>query len=154
MLLPLTSLRQAMWASVPIYQVSLTLTKVSILLQYLRVFVSTKMRRTILGMLGVVVVYGRKRITFHHAISADSGGFSGAWSVLSTLFMCAPVSFFWNKNQKGHCLNQAAVWFTNAALNILTDFAVFLLPMPCLKELHLPRRQKYGLMAVFALGGL
>lgn len=66
--------------------------------------------------------------------------------------MCAPIAYFWNHELTGHCLNRHAIWFSNAAMNILTDIIIFILPMPVLKELHLPRRQKWALIAVFALG--
>jgi hypothetical protein len=66
-----------------------------------------------------------------------------------------PVAYFWDKTIKGgHCMNQYAVWFTNAAVNIVTDFAIIILPMPVLRSLDLPLKQKRALMLVFALGGL
>ena len=43
--------------------------------------------------------------------------------------------------------------FTNASINIVTDICTGVLPLPTLNSLNLPRRQKYALMAVFALGG-
>jgi hypothetical protein len=52
------------------------------------------------------------------------------------------------------CMNFAAKWFSDAAVNILTDFILLSIPMPFLKGLNLPYRQKAGLIAVFALGGL
>lgn len=67
--------------------------------------------------------------------------------------MCTPISYFWNTTtQTGHCLDRHAVWFANASLNILTDLAIFMLPMPVLHDLHLPRSQRLALMAVFGLG--
>jgi hypothetical protein len=47
-----------------------------------------------------------------------------------------------------------AKWFSDASVNILTDLILLSLPMPYLKGLNLPTRQKAGLIAVFALGGL
>ena len=44
--------------------------------------------------------------------------------------------------------------FTNACINIVTDICTAVLPIRALSSLHLPRRQKYALIAVFALGGL
>ena len=44
--------------------------------------------------------------------------------------------------------------FTNASINIVTDIFTGVLPLPVLKSLNLPKRQRYVLMAVFALGGL
>lgn len=44
--------------------------------------------------------------------------------------------------------------FTNAGINIVTDIATAALPIPVLKSLQLPKRQKVALMAVFGLGGV
>lgn len=68
--------------------------------------------------------------------------------------MCMPVSAFWDSTlSQSHCMNKYSVWFANASLNILTDIAIFILPMPVLKDLHLPQRQRVALMGVFGLGG-
>lgn len=37
-------------------------------------------------------------------------------------------------------------------MNIITDIAIFIVPMPVLKELQLPKRQRMALMIVFGLG--
>lgn len=54
----------------------------------------------------------------------------------------------------GFCFDKKALWFSNSAIHILTDLLILIYPMPVLKSLQLPRRQKFALMAVFALGGL
>ncbi|GAB7357543.1 hypothetical protein MBLNU459_g0060t1 [Dothideomycetes sp. NU459] len=128
------SLYKAFWASVPVYQAALSITKISILLQYFRVFVGQNIRRGTIILMAITVIYG-------------------IWSVCSTAFSCAPISYFWDKDiPGGRCLNLNAIWFSNASLNIVTDVAIFVLPIPVLSELHLPKRQKWGLMGVFALG--
>jgi hypothetical protein len=66
--------------------------------------------------------------------------------------MCTPVSYFWNPSIGGHCLSRLGVWFANAALNIITDVVICLMPVPVLNRLSLPRKQKYALIAVFCLG--
>jgi len=109
--------------------------KLSILYQYHRVFMASRMRIAIYatGVFCILV---------------------GIVALATNLFMCHPVAKFWHSTLKGSCISQLGVWFSNATLNILTDAMIFLLPMPALKRLRLPRRQKYGLMAVFALGFL
>lgn len=47
-----------------------------------------------------------------------------------------------------------AKWFSDATVSIITDMILLSIPMPFLKGLNLPYRQKVGLIAVFALGGL
>lgn len=44
--------------------------------------------------------------------------------------------------------------FSNAAMNIVTDTATTVLPLPVLKSLNLPKRQRYILMVVFGMGGV
>jgi hypothetical protein len=46
------------------------------------------------------------------------------------------------------------MWFTNASLNIATDLAIIILPMPVIRSLNLKRRQKQALAGIFAIGGL
>lgn len=75
-------------------------------------------------------------------------------TVLVTVFLCVPVEKIWRPDVPGVCLNRMAVWCTNAALNIVTDFVIILLPMPALKQLRLPKYQKRAVILVFAVGGL
>lgn len=79
----------------------------------------------------------------------------GFWGLFGSIFLCVPVHSFWDKTVEGsRCMNQFAVWFSNAAINIVQDFVILLLPMPVLRRLSIPRRQKKALMIVFALGGM
>ena len=39
-------------------------------------------------------------------------------------------------------------------MNIATDLALLIMPMPLLSQLQLPRTQKFALVGVFAIGGL
>ncbi|KAL9111934.1 MAG: hypothetical protein Q9227_003784 [Pyrenula ochraceoflavens] len=128
------ALMKTLYGSIPIYLTGLAVTKVSIIVQYKRVFVGDKIQRACNIALGIVIVYGM-------------------WTFWSGVFTCFPVAKFWDKNIKGgYCLNNTALWFTNASVNIATDLLVFSLPMPVLHSLHLPKRQKIGLMLVFAVG--
>ncbi|KAK3670136.1 hypothetical protein LTR78_009983 [Recurvomyces mirabilis] len=124
-----------LWASIWVYNLGLSCTKFSILFQYLRIFPYKKFRQTCYGLIAVVFVYT-------------------CWSFFSAVFFCTPVAFFWNSDiSGGRCFNKFAVWFANASFNILSDIAVGALPIPVLKELQLPDRQRYALIIVFALGG-
>ncbi|KAI4698727.1 hypothetical protein J4E81_005338 [Alternaria sp. BMP 2799] len=126
--------RQTFWSSLIVYYLSLGLTKGSMLLQYRRIFPTKKFQIANWLTMGVVVAYT-------------------IWTVFSSIFTCTPVRAFWT-HEKSTCLNQFAVWFTNAAINILTDFAIILLPIPVIQKLNLGKRQKIGLISIFAVGGL
>lgn len=107
----------------------------SILLQYRRVFSTPRMRLACTILIGFLAVYG-------------------TWSVVSAWANCVPLAKFWNPKMPGFCFSKEALWFSNSAVHILTDLLILIYPMPVLKSLQLPRRQKFALMAVFALGGL
>lgn len=87
-----------------------------------------------------------------------SGGllaFILAWTVtLSVLLplVCYPVEKFWEPALPGSCVDQLAVWYVMAGVNIVTDFAIFIIPLPVIKSLQLPTKQKMLLVVVFGLG--
>lgn len=77
----------------------------------------------------------------------------GLWAVLGTIFTCYPVSKYWDFTvQGGVCLDRNAITYANAGINIATDLILLAIPIPLLKNLQLPRRQKFILMGVFACG--
>lgn len=81
----------------------------------------------------------------------------GVWSfsqILLAIFQCAPIAKFWDRTIEGRCLNIHFVWYLTAGGNISTDILVFILPMPVLYKLQLPRGQKIFLLGVFCLGFL
>ncbi|CAG5158523.1 uncharacterized protein ALTATR162_LOCUS5122 [Alternaria atra] len=124
---------RAFWSSLIVYYLCLGLTKASMLLQYRRIFPTKQFQ--IANWITMAVVIGYT-----------------IWTVFSSIFMCVPVRAFWT-HEKATCLNQFAVWFTNAAINIITDFAIILLPIPVIQKLNLGKRQKIGLISIFAIGG-
>lgn len=78
----------------------------------------------------------------------------GIAAILADIFLCTPVSYFWDKTIKGHCLNFTAVYFSNASFNIISDLVIMIIPIPVLKSLQLPIRQKIGLMLIFGVAAL
>ncbi|KJR85159.1 uncharacterized protein SPSK_09383 [Sporothrix schenckii 1099-18] len=123
---------QCLWATIPVYNLSLIFSKLSIIFQYKHVF-------------AVAIV---QRICFFFLIFL---GIYGCWAFFGSVFMCVPVQYFWGVGE-GHCLNKLAFWFSNASINIATDIAIILLPMPLIKGLQIPTRQKVILMVIFAFG--
>ena len=108
----------------------------SILLQYRRVFSTTpRMRLACMILIGFLAVYG-------------------TWTIVSAWANCVPLAKFWDPSVPGFCFDKKALWFSNSAIHILTDILILIYPMPVLRSLQLPKRQRFALMAVFALGGL
>ncbi|KAH6675008.1 hypothetical protein B0J14DRAFT_653183 [Halenospora varia] len=125
---------KSLWVAIFFYTMSLTLTKLSIVLQYLRVFVGPRIRRACWATIWLILLYGFQA-TF---ISA---------------FNCYPVSGFWDLSVKSKCISKEFLWFFNASFNILTDIIIIGLPMPVVSNLQIPAKQKILIMAIFALGG-
>ncbi|KAF1962869.1 hypothetical protein CC80DRAFT_99403 [Byssothecium circinans] len=128
--------QKAFWASLWIYNLALTSTKLSILVQYLRIFPNVRFRLVCFVAIGVVIAWG-------------------VWSIFGNMFICLPVTFFWNKDVLGgKCLNQTLVWFMNASINIAQDVIILLMPIWVLRGLAIPAKQKKALIIVFLLGGV
>lgn len=127
--------RKSFYSSIVVYNVATCILKISILLQVRRIFQNPLMQKiTFVGLM-----------------------FETAWAVtLSVLLplVCVPVSAFWDTSVPGRCLDQLAIWYVMASVNLVTDFVVFSLPLPVVRSLQLPRRQKIMLMGVFCLGFL
>ncbi|KAE9375914.1 hypothetical protein N431DRAFT_370863 [Stipitochalara longipes BDJ] len=115
------------------YNSGLIFVKISILLLYLRIFHTSRLRYGCYILLGVVIAYG-------------------AFLILSSIFTCWPIARFWNKNIPGGCIPSAPLWYGHSAGNIVTDLAIFVLPLKTIYGLKLPRGQKISLCLVFTLG--
>ena len=95
------------------YNASLACTKFSILFQYLRIFPDRYFRLACYITMGIVVAYT-------------------SWAIVSGYVNCVPVARFWNREIPGSCLSFEALWFFNASMNIATDLALLVMPMPLL----------------------
>lgn len=76
-------------------------------------------------------------------------------STIATILQCIPTKASWDKSVvDATCTNSAAFWYAFAVINILTDAAILVLPVRQVLRLHLDRREKFGLLALFSLGAL
>lgn len=118
--------------------------KASILLMYQRIFGDTPDVRA----------YGiRFRTSLYFMMAVVVAGFLA--SELVGIFACLPVQRSWDHSVPGSCILTTPWWFSYSAINISTDIVILALPMPLISGLlQVTKRQKLGLMAVFALGGL
>ena len=134
---PANSDLEALYASMILYNLSLSSVKVSILLRYLRICITPISTRSCYAVLAFIVAYG-------------------IGAVFSNLFICTPIAYFWDStNPKGTCVDETILYFTNAAINIFTDFTLLLLPALILRPLvMMPKYQKFVVMVLLAFGGL
>lgn len=122
------------YVSVWIYNISLSMTKISILLQYLRLFAVSSARIACWIVLAATVIFG-------------------IWSVFGNIFLCKPVAYWWNKSLDGHCLDERSVWLSNSIVNMATDIIIVLIPIPVVFRLCISLKQKLSLTLLFVLGG-
>ncbi|KAI4733587.1 hypothetical protein E4T50_15852 [Aureobasidium sp. EXF-12298] len=120
-----------------LYLTAVGVTKISMLLFYLRIFPDWKLRRAIYGMIGICLTY---IIVF----------------VLVTAFQCRPVNVAWLKwdgEHPGKCLDLNADGWASASINIILDLIVIVLPMKQLTMLNMSWQRKLGVIAMFLGGG-
>jgi len=114
--------------------------KLSILLQYLHVFVPSRVGSLPMYW-GIHIVLGANFLLY----------FIDTWI---QIFSCSPIAFSWNKLLKGHCVNVDAGQIATGTFNVISDFAILLLPMYSISRLQLPRKRKLGICALFGTGFL
>jgi hypothetical protein len=117
------------------YKLTINLTKASILLLYLRIFVQRWFRICCYVLLSFILAYM-------------------VATTASSIFQCTPIRGAWDKSIGPTCINLTTNWYANAGFSIATDILILLLPMQPLWASNLPVNQKRALMLVFALGGL
>ncbi|KAF3358585.1 hypothetical protein HYQ45_002755 [Verticillium longisporum] len=113
------------------------LAKGSILLFYLRIFPSRKMIWTVWVLFGFTV------------------GYSLACALVN-VFSCNPIAGSWALEHAATavCINRPVFYFVQASLGIFTDITTVVCPLPVLKTLRLPLKQKIGVAVVLSMGAL
>ncbi|GKU23121.1 unnamed protein product [Fusarium langsethiae] len=124
---------KSFYASIVIYNIAMCLVKIGILLQYRRVFAIQTIQ--------LITCWGTALMV--------------AWTVVIAflnILICVPVAKFWYHDLPGRCLDPLLIWYIMAGFNLATDITIFCLPLPVIKSLNLPRKQKMMLFAIFSLG--
>ena len=119
-----------------IYLGAVACAKVSILLLYIRLFgVNRPFRYTCYALTALVVGYCTAMI-------------------LANIFQCRPIYAGWNFFAPGRCASLQDITITTGALNILSDFAIVVAPIPVVLKLQLRPAKMVGLLAIVATGFL
>ncbi|KAI3116623.1 hypothetical protein CBS147333_247 [Penicillium roqueforti] len=116
-----------------IYTLISGLIKVSICLLYLRVF--PNIRVICLGTIALVT-----------AMSVAI--------ILATIFQCTPVNAVFDEQKYEHhtCFASIPFWYAGAALSLVTDIWILLLPLRTVLGLHLKTSKKFAVAALLSLG--
>jgi len=72
--------------------------------------------------------------------------------LLVRIFVCTPISGFWN--QDGKCVNLDAVFIADSFVSLITDGAILVLPILLTWSLHMPLKRKIKIASILGLGGL
>lgn len=112
------------------------LSKVSILLFFLRIFVTQKWIR--LGSYLLLTFLAMKGVIFLFII----------------IFQCTPIVSTWDRSVPGHCVNTRVLTYLAGALSIFEDFLTLCLPIPCLSALNIGRGKKATAILMFSIGSL
>ncbi|RMY91677.1 hypothetical protein D0862_09680 [Hortaea werneckii] len=117
-----------------LWALTVSVTKASLLMQYLRIFSTPRVRGACYALLAALLP-------------------ALLWAVLGGTLLCRPVRKLWDPEvQGGACMSAEKYWVSVAGLDIGLDVLVLVLPLPGIWGLRLPRRQKVGLVVVFLLG--
>ena len=76
--------------------------------------------------------------------------------LVAELFECrARPSILWTPDaSRASCINITNLNFSFAITDVLFDIMVVVMPYPCIRKLHMGRREKLGLAGIFLLGTL
>ncbi|KAJ4294684.1 hypothetical protein N0V88_004914 [Collariella sp. IMI 366227] len=123
-------LRMQQWYTFIFYGLSLAFTKMAILLLYMRILIVGYVRLASYVVLAAVVI-------------------CNVWVLVSLLLQCIPLQAAWDLNVKGWCFPPELTGLINSVLHVITDFAIFALPIPALSTLKMARNQKICVIALF-----
>lgn len=77
-----------------------------------------------------------------------------AWGTLGVVFLCRPVQRYWDMTAPGSCIDAEMHFWSTSIIGIVLDAAIWVVPMPVVGRLKLPRRPKMGVFVLFGVGGL
>ena len=130
------SLRRAQYAFSVLYNPALMATKTSILIFYLRLSKNTKPLLRLASYVVLAIV-----------------NLAGTVLTFINIFQCNPTyAGFQDVPFRPTCTPLLTVFICSAPINIVTDLAILVLPIPVLTSMRLPPRQKTILVITFALG--
>jgi len=127
-------LKRSIYAFTVFYNPSLMATKSAILLLYLRMASAHRFFKIASAVILAIVNVAGIVLTFLN------------------IFQCRPISAAYS-NTEGKCIDIVSMYLASAPVNVATDLAILLLPLPILTALRMESRQKVVLVTTFIVGG-
>ncbi|GFZ44322.1 LOW QUALITY PROTEIN: hypothetical protein JCM24511_02044 [Saitozyma sp. JCM 24511] len=129
-----TPLKKCTYAFTVLYNPSIMATKTAVLLLYYRIAAAHLfLRYASLFVMAVINIAGIV-LTFIY------------------IFQCRPIDAAFSMVD-GTCIDIIALYLSSMPINVLTDLAILLLPLPILTSLRMEHREKVILVATFIVGG-
>lgn len=119
-----------------IYGPIIVFVKISILLQYVTLFVA------------------RRRNAFHYTVHILVWIFVIFYTVITFtfIFQCTPRHKQWNPTVPGRCQDRRQTGVFSGSINVVSDLLILLLPLPVIWRLRMTRNKKFRLLGVFGFG--
>ena len=106
-----------------------------------------------------ILLFYRRLFPVRRLLVASSiiGAIVLAWYIaiqITTIFQCLPIHYYWQRGGQGHCIQTTNFYIILASLNLATDVAVLILPIPFIWNLQVRKSKKLSLSVIFLLGSL
>jgi len=130
---------QCLYSQIIFYDFAIVLPKLAILLFYRRIFSIRTSNRTFklaTYIVGLLIV---------------------GWGVgvmITSIFQCSPISYGWDKNQHGHCINLLAFYRWLSLPNVLFDLAMLVMPLNMIWNMQQTVKQKVALSGSLLTSGM
>ncbi|KAK2055186.1 CFEM domain-containing protein [Colletotrichum caudatum] len=119
-----------------LYFLQAALVKLAIIFFYMRIFPARGVQRVLWGTAVFIAAWG---LAF----------------VLTAVFQCRPIHYFWTKwdgLHEGSCASANAVSWSNASISIALDLWMLAIPLWQLRSLKLHWKKKVGVVLMFVIG--
>ncbi|XDG02149.1 hypothetical protein ABKA04_001764 [Annulohypoxylon sp. FPYF3050] len=128
------------WISPPLWGLSSSLIKMSILTSYLRIWSDRPFKHLCHILLFLLTLFG---------LSLFLGG----------VFACVPIPLSWEppsptSRSSSQCIDLPQFMFVTSILNTALDLIIFAIPVPLVRRLQIAARQKVALTGVFTIGAV
>lgn len=124
---------QVLFSGTFLYSITIFFTKLSILCLYHRTF-PVRSVRICTYIVGVIVL---------------------VWTVVcctAGAVVCVPLEKLWNSTIDGSCFDLSKFYVGIQIPNVVTDVAIFIIPLPVVRSLPLPTHERWSLVAIFGVG--
>ena len=121
-----------------IYIVVVSITKLSIFLQFIRIFIPN--HRSSSYYLIQVLIWSNLLVL--------------STLMLLSIFACIPRSKIWEPHLPGKCINDTSFWVSLSCICFVSDVSILVLPINWVYHLQMPFKRKFSISVVFAVGTL